>query len=303
MLSIIKKKRWTESTTSFTKKQKKQVDQILSEGLSPHKLDKDKNNLLHLAVICNEYSYVKTAIKIDKLKTEKNVHGYTPEDLAIMLGRQEILKLFRKEKKHTFKVEKNGKKYTLNQKEFEKFFQISFLPDLKFANISILNWVVNRCNKAVKKNDMDREQKWLGKYYDSEINSSHTADVTIKFISKMMGYGLFANKKIKKKAFVAEYIGEVRKYNFNVDYKNAYCFEYLIADKFETPFIIDAKDQGNIARFVNHDPEGNIVPTAVYQKGIMRVVLQANRDIEIGEQLCYDYGPEYWAQREDPSEL
>lgn len=303
MLSIIKKKRWTKSNTSFTKKQKAQVDTLLKEGKSLKKLDRDKNNLLHLAIICNELAYVKTALKIDDLVDEENALGFTPKDLAIMLGRKEILSLFRKEKPRTFKVVKNKKRLTLNQKEFEKFFQLSFYPDLRFANIAILNWIVKRCNRSVKKKEMTREQKWLGKYYDSEIEAGHTADVRIEFISNMMGYGLFAEKKIKKKAFIAEYVGIVRKYNFDSDYKNAYCFEYMIADIHDTPFIIDAKDSGNIARFVNHDPKGNVTPTAVYHKGVMRVVLQANREIKKDEQLCYDYGPEYWAEREDPADL
>lgn len=303
MFSIIKKKRWTKSNTSFTKKQKIQVDRLLKENKPLTNLDKDKNNLLHLAVICNELLYVKTALKIEGLIDEENKLGFTPKDLALFLGREKIIPLIQKEKKHQFKVLKNGKRLLLNQKEFEKYFDLSFYTDLRFANIAILNWIVKRCSRAVKKNDMTRQQKWLGKYYATEIESGKTADVRIEFISSMMGYGLFADKKIKKKAFIAEYVGLVRKYNFDKDYKNAYCFEYMIADVFDTPFIIDAKDSGNIARFVNHDPKGNVTPVAIYYKGMMRVILQANKDISKDEQICYDYGSDYWADREDPSSL
>lgn len=302
MLSIIQKKRWTKNNTGFSKPQKKEIDECIEKDKFRN-LDKQKNNLLHLSVICNEIEYVKTALKIDGLLDEKNIFGFTPLDLASLLGRQEVLDLISSPRKRIFHVEKEGKNYQFDQKEFEKFFNIDFLSSLKFNNVAILNWVVKKCQRSLKKKEMTRQMMWYGSYYAEEIETGYNADVTITFINKLMGFGLVANKKIKKKAFIAEYIGEIRRYNHSKDQKNAYCFEYMIADKYDTDFVIDARDQGNIARFVNHHDDGNITPIAVYHQGIMRVVLQANRDIPKGEQLCYDYGPDYWAKRESPEEI
>lgn len=303
MHSIIDKKRWTKANTGFTERQRYKFSALLDDIELCKNLDREKNNLLHLAVICNEIEFVKYLLNEEELKNQKNKLGYTPLELAKLLGRYEIVRFFEPCKQRIFKVEKNNKYYEFSIEQFEKYFGIHFLPTIQFNNIAILEWVVKRCNKALKKKDIPKEQKWNGSYYAKEIDEGFMPDVTIKWIDSSMGFGLFANKKIKKKAFIGEYSGLLRKYSHRQDNKNAYCFEYLIADQFDTPFIIDAKDQGNHARFINHHDDGNLTPISVYHQNIMRVILQANQDIPAGEQLCYCYGPEYWAKREQPVEL
>ena len=118
MLSIISKKRWTKANKGFSKKQKKEIDACVEKG-KYRNLDRQKNNLLHLAVICDEMPTVKTALKIEGLLEEKNTLGFTPLDLAHLLGREKVLKIIDPPKKRTFRVEKNGKVYKFNQKEYD----------------------------------------------------------------------------------------------------------------------------------------------------------------------------------------
>lgn len=69
------------------------------------------------------------------------------------------------------------------------------------------------------------------------------------------------------------------------------------------PIYIDSEDEdvGGWTRFVNHssDPEGcNLVPKSVHESwdGMPRVWFVAKRDIEAGEELCFDYGDGYWLE-------
>ena len=303
MKSIVLKKRWSKSNTKFTKRQKEQFEKLLDDPFSCSKLDKRNNNLIHLAVICDEPKYVEKALHIEGLLEEKNAWGFTPYELARMLGREECIEVISPRKKVSIVLKKGAKTHKLNEKEYTKYTKVKYIPDLRFDNITIIESVLRRCKRALKNKDITREHKWRGAYYGKDIENNHIAPFRIEWISRMMGYGLFSSRPIKKGTFVTEYVGHLRKYHTKLDQKNSYCFEYLIADKFDTPFVIDAKDEGNFARYVNHDEDGNLSPIAVYHQGIMRVILKADRDIKAGEQLCYNYGPDYWASREDPADL
>lgn len=303
MKSIVLKKNWFKSNTKFTERQKKKFLDLLKDPEPSQRLDRQKNNLLHLAVICNEAKLLKKAMHLKELLNQENGLGFTPLALARMLGRDECIGVIAPRKRIMIKLIKNGKKHNFTEEGYTKFTKVKYIPDLRFDNITILQSVVRRCKRALKKKEITRQHKWRGTYYGKDIEANNIAPIRIEWISRMMGYGLFADKPIKKGTFITEYVGNLRKFNSKKDEKNSYCFEYLIADKYDTPFVIDAKSEGNLARYVNHDDDGNLSPIAVYHQGIMRVVLKADRNIKKDEQLCYDYGPDYWAKREDPAEL
>lgn len=66
------------------------------------------------------------------------------------------------------------------------------------------------------------------------------------------------------------------------------------------PIYIDAEDEYKSlwTRFLNHasPPGNNVNPKSIHQSydGNPRVWFVANRDIEVGEELCFDYGDDYW---------
>lgn len=61
----------------------------------------------------------------------------------------------------------------------------------------------------------------------------------------------------------------------------------------EDHLVIDGCKMSNVARFINHSCEGNLRMYRVYTETldprIFRIGLYACRDIEIGEELTYDY--------------
>ncbi len=187
--------------------------------------------------------------------------------------------------------------------EIAKLFEnlgIIYLPRLHFANRRTEKWVEKRCKKALKYQEITSEQKWLGVYYEKELSASDFPPIEIRWIDNRIGWGVFAKRNFAFRDFIGEYTGLLRRKNRRKDEKNSYCFEYFIGDSIETPFTIDASDQGNFTRFINHHPQGNLDPMLIFSHGIMRVILYANQPIQKGEEMTYNYGSDYWAKRERP---
>ncbi len=92
--------------------------------------------------------------------------------------------------------------------------------------------------------------------------------------------------------FVIEYIGEVvttaafrkRTKQYEMEGEKHFYFMSLKADQ-----VIDATRKGGIARFINHSCD----PNCVLQKWVvgkhLRMGIFTKRDIEVGEELNFDY--------------
>ncbi|HSX26138.1 MAG TPA: SET domain-containing protein [Chlamydiales bacterium] len=195
--------------------------------------------------------------------------------------------------------EKEGRRLSLE--EFEKVTESSFVSKLDFE-FHVLIKIVKECAKYHRKGYLTREQLWLGSYFKKELTELAIPDVTIRWIDETLGWGVFANRDLKPMTFIAEYTGQVRKRRRS-DAKNGYCFEYIIAQGSKTPYTIDAQKQGGIARFINHSEKGNLIPNLATFDNVSHVVLYVKEGVRKGEQLCYDYGPDYWKRRKAPLDL
>ena len=104
------------------------------------------------------------------------------------------------------------------------------------------------------------------------------------------GLGLFAVESIKKGEFVIEYTGEVISNKEANRRGGKYLFE-TNKDRY-----IDGKGRKNIARYINHSCAPNC------EVGIRRgrILVFAKKDIKVGEELCYDYGKEYFDEHIKP---
>ncbi|XP_017048163.2 LOW QUALITY PROTEIN: histone-lysine N-methyltransferase EHMT2 [Drosophila ficusphila] len=107
------------------------------------------------------------------------------------------------------------------------------------------------------------------------------------------GWGVRALANVPKGTFVASYTGEILtaleadrrtddSYYFDLD--NGHC--------------IDANYYGNVTRFFNHSCEPNILPVRVFYEHqdyrFPKIAFFACRDIDAGEEICYDYGEKFW---------
>ncbi|KAH8276360.1 hypothetical protein KR026_004772 [Drosophila bipectinata] len=107
------------------------------------------------------------------------------------------------------------------------------------------------------------------------------------------GWGVRALANVPKGTFVASYTGEILtaleadrrtddSYYFDLD--NGHC--------------IDANYYGNVTRFFNHSCEPNVLAVRVFYEHqdyrFPKIAFFACRDIDAGEEICYDYGEKFW---------
>lgn len=112
--------------------------------------------------------------------------------------------------------------------------------------------------------------------------------------SPIHGNGVFAVADIPAGTRVAEYRGRRlthaqadRLYTDTIE--SGHTFLFTLNDR----YVIDANVDGNVARWINHSCAPNCEPLLIEADGAPirdRVVIEAKRDIRVGEELTYDYG-------------
>ena len=152
--------------------------------------------------------------------------------------------------------------------------------------------------EKLKKQVRKYKGKWnlenhLAERYKKYLAKKLPHALEIKWVNAKIGNGVFAKEAIKKGAFLCEYVGLITDEK-QLDPENRYVFNLTVGDD-ETGFVLDARFSGNVARTINHadDPNGEAI--TIFVDGIPRVVYVARRDIKIGEEICVDYGEEYWS--------
>ena len=102
------------------------------------------------------------------------------------------------------------------------------------------------------------------------------------------GLGLFATKPIKRRGYIATYRGR-RMTPGEADRLEARGSRYMF--QVNKRVTIDGSPRWNVARYINHSCRPNAKP--VGRNG--GIVIVALRRIEPGEEITYNYGPEYLA--------
>ncbi len=113
-----------------------------------------------------------------------------------------------------------------------------------------------------------------------------------------VGFGLYLGEPAKKGEYLGEYTGEVissaeaERRGIVYDRKNLSFLFDLNAD-----WVIDADRRGNKTRFINHADSAshglNCRAKIVLVNGEHRIKFISLRDIEIGEELLFDYGAKF----------
>jgi len=137
----------------------------------------------------------------------------------------------------------------------------------------------------------------------SRLNPATEMELEVASAGKK-GMGLFAKTRIKKGKFLMEYAGErmddfelFRRYGGDTESEEASYVMRVTDQEF-----IDCSNasRSNLARFMNHagskSQKCNIEKRVARKPG-GRVYFFAARDIESGEELCFDYGDEYWSAK------
>ena len=110
------------------------------------------------------------------------------------------------------------------------------------------------------------------------------------FGAGLKGRGLFVKERCSSGDFIVEYVGvAVRRECLDrlfMEYKSERML-YIMA--LDTGVYIDARHRGGIARYINHSCEPNCKVDRWKVRGVLRACVFAIRDIEVGEELSFDY--------------
>ncbi|KAJ8679786.1 hypothetical protein QAD02_015573 [Eretmocerus hayati] len=111
------------------------------------------------------------------------------------------------------------------------------------------------------------------------------------------GWGLKTLRPIPKGTYVCEYVGEIIS-DLEADLREDDSYLFDLDNRDGETYCIDARRYGNIARFINHSCSPNLLPVRVFidhqDLRFPRIAFFANRDIDVDEELGFDYGEKFW---------
>jgi len=143
----------------------------------------------------------------------------------------------------------------------------------------------------------------MNRIYKAASDEAYTGRVSIKYIRKDIGYGVFAKCDIPPYSVLNHYAGILR-LDKDIELDNDSTFNFTDFGKYS----IDATKSANWSRYMNHceesDPGNNAIPWELYLPQGPRIVFTAgSRGILKGEQILYSYGDSYWDEDDEADTL
>ncbi|MGE3953906.1 MAG: SET domain-containing protein-lysine N-methyltransferase [Parachlamydiales bacterium] len=154
-----------------------------------------------------------------------------------------------------------------------------------------------------RKRGRDPEREWLGAFHGPDLQAGRVAPLTVRYIDERLGHGVFSEAPLAKGDYVGVYTGILIRRDLLRKRVNDYCFRYPVEAYSLRPLMIDAGQQGNEMRFVNHSDRPNCETIGVPYRGLVYLLVRAAAPIAKGEQLTIDYGPAYWRHRKRRAKL
>lgn len=136
--------------------------------------------------------------------------------------------------------------------------------------------------------------------YNSDLRAMTKALKIAKRRSKIHGNGVIATARIRKGEDIVEYKGRIITHDeadaqYYGDVGSGHTFLFTLNDE----WIVDANVRGNIAKWINTGCDPNAIAFIHSEKKKNpdpkkdRVIIEALRTIEPGEEVIYDYGFEF----------
>ncbi len=237
-------------------------------------------------------SAVKLLSTNDELLSSRNAIGFTPLETALLLGKYELTQFLGFKESRKFKVQKKGESALLEmaQSEYEAFFRIKHLLCPFFESRALLEKLIQNCPILLRSTFIGDEHRTLGAALRASLFTGKVADVSIRWVSDYVGYGLFAEKLIAKESYIGQYTGVVRNVGRFSYKRNDYCMHIPTRFFSFCYFLMDASKMGGEMRFANHSNRPNMKPFCLIDRSLVHVGFFALRNIEPGEELTFNYG-------------
>ncbi len=182
--------------------------------------------------------------------------------------------------------------------QFSEIFNVAYSPWQRFTSEAFFNEVIGNC-PWILQTRWGEELRLLGLKYRAEIQEGRVANLSIQWINKKIGYGVFAQQLLPPSFYIGEYTGRVRRLSRLHPDHNGYCFHYPTRFFSWKYFVIDALHEGNELRFINHSRSPNLTPAWALDRGLLHLLLFTTRTVAKGEELTFDYGEDYWLRRKE----
>lgn len=175
-------------------------------------------------------------------------------------------------------------------------------------------WEENKDQYSYRQTKELKRIKNCVKDMKDDATDNYAKSIYVRDVDPIKGKGCFTNRSFKKHEIIGEYAGFISKLRPSDKLESSvkskdYLFEFP-----DTPFDIvgsDSQDIGNFTRYINHadDSRANVssveyfdyIPTEESKDGfpmvIPRVLFITEKDLYKGEELLYEYCPQYWKER------
>lgn len=132
-----------------------------------------------------------------------------------------------------------------------------------------------------------KDTEFRAKYFESLESNLGESGVVIAWINNEVGWGCYAAKNFKKGEFIVAYLGQFVSKKVQKDRS------YSMASSIDG-IILDASTHRNLAAYINHSATPNAEAQGVFHKGVDRIIISALQPISIGQQICLNYGEDYF---------
>ncbi len=201
-------------------------------------------------------------------------------------------------------MNKTNRLKKLYKEDFKDVFELKYLEHNKVIATELFDWNLEE-DKEYSINTKLNEK--LTEKYGQLIRDAYVAPMHIKWVNKMVSYGVFAETAIKRGDMIIEYTGLLTR--DSIDNENPYIWDYPTIRFEHQPgktrrkkivYCVDAYKSGNYARFINHTHRKfqNVGIQMIAVDGFWHVVYIALKDIAKGQQFLTYYGMQYWRDRQ-----
>ncbi|MEL7431644.1 MAG: SET domain-containing protein-lysine N-methyltransferase [Chlamydiota bacterium] len=172
----------------------------------------------------------------------------------------------------------------------------SVVMDPKITSAFQKDWKkFHKKNRTILSKTREKALKRFMKKVQETSSDQFTRNwVSIRYINRSMGHGVFAKKPLPPYKTLIDYTGW-----FTADQKVVENSDSTFTFTDFPKYAIDGAKMGNWARFMNHadedDPRRNVIPWELYLPEGPRIVFTTgSRGVKKGEELLYSYGDLYW---------